>query len=107
MSRILSPVFERIQQICGFANRLHDEIDRAFFRIGTFDGEGDSLASFVDSDDDKLSRTLLARNTRRLDDEALDARGDELGVDDFKHGNSSEARVQAGFIVTRGCDVGM
>src|ERR1019366_3301327 len=96
---------ERVEKICGLADRLHDDVDRAFFRIGAFDGERDTLAFLVDPDNDELPRPLLACDARRLDNEALDSRGDELCVDDFEHGNSVEIRVLLSRgRVTWGCD---
>ena len=78
--------FERVEKIGGLADRLHDNVDRAFFRVGALDGERNALACVVDPDDDELPRPLLARDARRFDGKALDSRGDELSMDDFEHG---------------------
>ena len=104
ISRMLSPVSSELRRCGGLADRLHDDVDRAFFRVGAFDGERNTLAFFVDPDDDELPRTLLACDAGRFDDETLDSRGDKLGVDDFEHG---ELRRNPSCIVTWACDMGM
>ena len=77
----------------GLAERLHDDINRAAFRIRSLNGQWNTLAILANPYDDKLSRPLLARDPRRLNREALDPRRNELGINDFEHGTSPRMLV--------------
>ena len=46
--------------------------------IGVLDGERNAFALLVNAQDDELSRLLFARDPRRFNDKALDARRKEM-----------------------------
>ncbi len=64
--------FERVHQVRGFADRLNDQSDGAFIRVGALDCERNSLAIFVQTHDDELPWTLFAGDAGRFDLKLLD-----------------------------------
>ena len=82
---MLSPVFSELSRLVVLPDRLHHDANRAPFGIGVFDGDRNPFALFVQPQDYELPRFLLACNARRFDDEPLDARRQELSVQDFEH----------------------
>ena len=62
---------QRAERLCGCADLLEDDGDRAVFAVKIRDGERNALALCADTQDDELTRLGLARNVRRVDDHQL------------------------------------
>jgi hypothetical protein len=71
----------------GLADRLHHDIDRTARRVRLLDGKRDPLALLIYPQDDELPWFLFTRDAWRLNDKPLDARRNELSVQDFEHGS--------------------
>src|SRR5262249_3901710 len=85
---------EQVHEPGRLADPLDDEGDRAALGVAVGDGQGDAFAARVDADDDELAGLALAGDPRRLDDEALDLGGQELGRDYRKHPVASPASLR-------------
>jgi len=88
-----------------FPGGLHHQADGADFRLRPLDGQRDALAALVQAHDDKLSRTVLARDPRRLDDEPLNSWRDRFCLHDWEQVAPSTQPVSCLTGRRRGSDV--
>jgi hypothetical protein len=80
-----------------FSNRLDGDGYGACFRIGRLDGEGNAFTLIMQSQNEELSRPLLASDARRFNDELPDIETDGPGLLNFEHERGTPVRSMPRF----------